>query len=128
VSAFTAAEIAYLTAEERPLGRVATVGRDGMPHVVPSGVRYDAEHDTLDIGGIRLERTKKYRDIARTGLAAVVLDDVLPPWRPRGIEVRAHAELVGSPDPLIRLHPRRIISWGLEGDAEIGERHARDVP
>jgi pyridoxamine 5'-phosphate oxidase family protein len=128
MSAFTTAEIAYLTADQRPLGRVATVGPDGMPHVVPSGVTYNAEHDTLDISGIRLERTKKYRDIARTGLAAVVLDDVLPPWRPRGIEVRAHAEVLSSPDPLIRLRPRRIISWGLEGDDGIGDRHARDVP
>lgn len=127
MSAFTDAEITYLTSDDRPLGRVATVGPDGMPHVVPSGVRYNPEHDTLDISGIKLEATKKYRDIARTGVAAVVLDDVLPPWQPRGIEVRARAELVDAPQPLIRLHPRRIISWGLDGGDGGGQRHARDV-
>lgn len=127
MSAFTQAEIDFLTSEQRPLGRIATVGRDGMPHVVPSGTRYDAEHDTIDIGGMTLERTKKYRDIERTGVAAVVIDDVLPPWRPRGVEVRARAEVVQEPELLIRLHPVRIVSWGLESDA-IGDRHARDVP
>lgn len=125
MSAFTTAELEYLTAERR-LGRIATVGPDGMPHVVPSGVTYNAEHDSLDLGGIRLERTKKYRDVARTGRAAIVIDDVLPPWQPRGIEVRAAAELIDAPEPLIRLHPVRIVSWGLES-SELGDRHARDV-
>lgn len=122
MSCFTPAEIAYLTGERR-LARIATVGADGMPHVVPSGFAYNAEMDTIDLGGIRLEETKKYRDVGRRGLAAVVIDDVLPPWRPRGIEVRARAEAL---DGLIRLHPRRIVSWGLDND-EFGIRSARTV-
>ncbi len=32
---FTDAEVAYLA--DQPLGRIATVGVDGTPHVVPSG-------------------------------------------------------------------------------------------
>lgn len=126
MSVFTDDELDYLTAERR-LGRIATVGSDGMPHVVPSGIAYNAEHDTIDLGGIRLEQTKKYRDIRRTGKAAVVIDDVLPPFRPRGVEVRARAELIEGPDAIIRLHPLRIISWGLETD-ELGDRRARNVP
>ena len=122
MSIFTENELSFLTGERR-LGRVATVGSDGMPHVVPTGVTYNPELDTIDLGGIDLERTKKYRDIRRTGLAAVVIDDVLEPWRPRGIEVRARAEaLVG----LLRLHPVRVVSWGLESDA-LGDHHARTV-
>lgn len=35
-SVFTAAELEYLHGQRR-LGRVATVGKDGTPHVVPSG-------------------------------------------------------------------------------------------
>jgi pyridoxamine 5'-phosphate oxidase family protein len=38
---------------------------------------------------------------------------VLPPWRPRGIEVRGRAEVVMEPQPLIRIHPERVRSWGL---------------
>lgn len=125
MSVFTPTELEYLTGERR-LGRLATVGRDGMPHVVPSGIRYNAEQDTIDLGGIELERTKKYRDIERTGVAAVVIDDVLPPWRPRGIEIRARAEAIDAPEPLLRLHPVRIITWGLTS-GEFGDRHARDV-
>ena len=122
MSAFTDSELDYLTRERR-LGRLATVGPDGMPHVVPSGFTLNADRDTIDVGGIELERTKKYHDIRRTGRAAIVIDDVLPPWQPRGIEIRARAETL---DGLLRLHPVRIISWGLEGHA-VGDHHARDV-
>lgn len=125
MSAFTAAELDYLTSERR-LGRIATTGPHGMPHVVPSGVSYNHEHDSIDVGGMDLEQTKKFRDIARTGMAAVVIDDVLPPFRPRGIEVRARAEALRDPSPLLRLHPTRVVSWGLENE-EIGRRHGRNV-
>ena len=116
MSAFSAAELAYLRPDgERRLGRIATVGRDGTPHVVPVGWRYNAEHDAIDVGGHDLERTKKFRDAARSGRAAIVIDDVAStdPWRPRGIEVRGRGEAIALPTPLIRIHPERIVSWGL---------------
>jgi pyridoxamine 5'-phosphate oxidase family protein len=125
-SGFTDRERAYLQSGEPRLARIATVGRDGMPHVVPTGWSYNAEHDTIDVGGIELTATKKYRDAARSGTAAVVIDDVLPPWRPRGIEVRGRVEIVQRPEVTIRIHPARIVSWGLESE-QIGERHGRDV-
>jgi pyridoxamine 5'-phosphate oxidase family protein len=125
VSVFTEREIEYLDAEGR-LARVATVGSDGTPHVVPAGWSYNARLDTIDIGGHDLSRTKKYRDVARTGRAAVVIDDVEPPWRPRGVEVRGRAEAVGEPSELIRLHPERVVSWGIESDV-VGQRHSRAV-
>jgi pyridoxamine 5'-phosphate oxidase family protein len=123
MSVFSQEELRYLLAERR-LARLATVGPDGTPHVAPVGWTYNREHDTIDIGGRSLETTKKYRDVARAGRAAVVIDDVLPPWRPRGIEVRGRAEAVGSPTPLIRIHPERVVSWGIHSDV-IGERHSR---
>jgi pyridoxamine 5'-phosphate oxidase family protein len=117
-SAFGADELAYLRGERR-LGRVATVGADGTPHVVPVGWSYNAELDTIDVGGHELERTKKYRDVARTGRAAIVVDDLAStdPWRPRGVEVRGRAEAVDGPRPLIRIHPGRVRSWGLTDPA-----------
>ena len=119
---FTDTELAYVTGEPR-LARLATVGPDGTLHVAPVGWSYNAELGTIDIGGHDFARTKKFRDAARTGRAAIVVDDVLPPWRPRGVEVRGIAEAIDGPPPLIRLHPRRIVSWGLESTAH----HARDV-
>lgn len=114
MSHFTQRELAYLRGEAR-LGRLATVGRDGTPHVAPVGWSYNPDLGTIDIGGHDLPRTKKFRDAARSGRAAIVIDDVQPPWRPRGIEVRGEAEAVEGPHALIRIHPRRIVSWGLEG-------------
>jgi pyridoxamine 5'-phosphate oxidase family protein len=114
MSAFNDAELEYLTGG-RQLGRLATVGADGTPHVVPVGWIYNAAADTIDIGGHELEQTKKFRDVSRTGRAAIVVDDLesVDPWRPRGIEVRGRGEAIALPTPLIRIHPERIVSWGL---------------
>jgi pyridoxamine 5'-phosphate oxidase family protein len=114
VSVFTEAELEYL-AGGRQLGRLATVGGDGTPHVVPIGWIYNAATDTIDIGGHELEQTKKFHDVARSGRAAIVIDDLasVDPWRPRGVEVRGGGEAIALPTPLIRIHPERIVSWGL---------------
>ena len=115
MSVFTAAELSYLTGG-RQLGRLATVGADGTPHVVPVAWIYNAARDSIDVGGSELERTKKFRDVARGGRAAIVVDDLAStePWRPRGIEVRGRAEALTLPTPLIRIHPERIVTWGLD--------------
>jgi pyridoxamine 5'-phosphate oxidase family protein len=115
MSVFLEVELAYL-AGGRQLGRIATVGADGTPHVVPVAWLYNAVRDTIDVGGHELELTKKFRDVARTGRAAIVVDDLAStePWRPRGVEVRGRAEAIAMPTPLIRIHPERIVSWGLE--------------
>jgi pyridoxamine 5'-phosphate oxidase family protein len=123
MSVFTAAELRYL-AGGRQLGRLATVGADGTPHVVPVAWIYNAVRDAIDIGGSELERTKKFRDVARTGRAAIVIDDLatVDPRHPRGVEIRGRGEAIALPTPLIRIHPERIVSWGLER-----ERSARTV-
>ncbi len=115
MSVFTEAERRYL-AGGLQLGRIATVGPDGTPHVVPVGWIYNAARDTIDIGGHELARTKKFRDVERTGRASIVIDDLesTDPWRPRGIEIRGRGEAIGLPTPLIRIHPERIVSWGIE--------------
>lgn len=125
MSVFTERELQYLMGERR-LGRIATVGADGTPHVVPSGWSYNPELDTIDVGGKELDRTKKHRDVVRTGRAAIVVDDVVPPWQPRGIEIRGHAAIVAEPTQLIRIYPERVVSWGIESD-EMGMRHSRNV-
>jgi pyridoxamine 5'-phosphate oxidase family protein len=114
MSVFTEAELAFLQGE-RHLARLATVGRDGTPHIAPVGWSLDEDAAVVRIGGNNLASTKKFRDVARTGRAAVVIDDVLPPFRPRGVEVRGRAVAVAEPEALIVIHPERIVSWGLDG-------------
>lgn len=122
---FTDAELAYLR-DIHPMARLATVGRDGAPHVMPIGMyTVDSATGTIDTGGRDLPTTKKWRDILRTGRAAIVVDDVVPPFRPRGIEVRGRAEALEDERPVIRLHAERIVAWGL--DQTPGLRNARDV-
>jgi pyridoxamine 5'-phosphate oxidase family protein len=124
MTVFTDAELAFLRGERR-LARIATVGPDGMPHVTPVGWALGRDADTVEITGHNFAATKKFRDVARTGRAAIVIDEVLPPWQPRGVEVRGRAEAVEEPEPRIRIHPTRIVSWGLD-DTGRG-RSARDV-
>jgi pyridoxamine 5'-phosphate oxidase family protein len=59
-----------------------------------------------------MARSKKFRDVATGGHAAIVIDEVLPPWKPRGIEIRGRAEVVMEPQPMIRIHPEHVRSWG----------------
>jgi pyridoxamine 5'-phosphate oxidase family protein len=115
VSVFRSAELEYL-AGGRQLARIATAGADGTPHVVPVAFIYNAVRDTIDIGGRDLEQTKKFRDVARSGRVAIVVDDLesTDPWRPRGIEVRGRGEAIAMPATMIRVHPERIVSWGLD--------------
>ena len=124
MSAFTDKEIEYI--KERRLGRLATVDSEGRPHVVPVGFRFNEELDTVDIGGHDIGATKKYRDAAATGKAAFVVDDVRPPWRVRGVEIRGRAEVYfeggseimeGFSEEMIRIFPRRIVGWGLDSGA-----------
>jgi pyridoxamine 5'-phosphate oxidase family protein len=123
MSKFTPEEIAYLQSQR--LGRLATVSEKGEPHVVPVGFRYNPEHDSIDIGGHNIVSTKKYRDAVRYGRVAFVVDDVLPPWKPRMIEVRGTVE--GLPEggkeireafspEILRITPTRIVSFGLNSD------------
>jgi pyridoxamine 5'-phosphate oxidase family protein len=129
MSVFTQSELEYL-GERRPerLGRIATVGKDGTPHVVPVGWRFNPELDSIDVGGMSLARTKKFKDVRRTGRASIVIDDLLStdPWRPRGIEIRGRAEAIEGDRPRIRIHPERIVSWGLESES-LTQRHSRSV-
>jgi len=114
--AFTEAELAYLQAG-RKLARIATVGKDGTPHVVPVGMwTYNPDLDSIDVTGRDFARTKKFRDVARSAKAAIVIDELagVNPWHPRAIEVRGRAEAINAPNALIRIHPDRVVSWGLE--------------
>jgi pyridoxamine 5'-phosphate oxidase family protein len=125
MNVFTDEEIEYLNSQL--LGRLATTTPDGQPHVVPVGFRYNAELDTIDIGGHDFARRKKYQQVQRNPRVAFVVDDLasVDPWRPRGIEVRGEAEVLTSGgealgpgfDPeMFRIRPRRIVSWGIMGN------------
>jgi pyridoxamine 5'-phosphate oxidase family protein len=129
MSAFTDLEREYLT-EHRPerLGRIATVGKEGTPHVVPVGWRLNREPETIDVGGMDLANTKKFRDVRRTGRASIVIDELISvdPWQPRGIEIRGAAEAIEGDRSMIRIHPERVISWGIE-DTDFTRRYSRSV-
>jgi len=113
---FADVELRFLTSEHRPLGRVATVGRDGIPHVVPSGWTFNEDGSTLDVTGRDVQNTKKFRDVERTGKAAIVIDGVAEGdgWNPWAIEIGGRAEAIDGPQAFIRIHPDRVRSWGLE--------------
>jgi pyridoxamine 5'-phosphate oxidase family protein len=136
MSAFAASEISYLNSQR--LGRLATVGADGQPHVVPVGFRYNPDEDAIEIGGHSgFARRKKYRDVSHNPRVAFVVDDVVSvnPWRVRGLEIRGHAEVLATGgealaaglDPeMFRIRARRVVSWGI--DSDMVSLRARSVP
>ncbi len=126
MSAFTPSEIEYLASQR--MARLATVGPDGQPHVVPVTFVYNPDEDAIDIGGVNFGQTKKWRDAQANPRVTFLLDDVRPnPFRARAIEVRGRAEAHerggGTINPrfpnfaeeFLRIRPSRILSWGLAG-------------
>jgi pyridoxamine 5'-phosphate oxidase family protein len=140
MSRFTEKEIEYLRGQR--LGRVATSGTGGAPHVAPVGFRLNTEEGTIEIGGHGLSKSKKWRDLQANQMVAFVVDDLesVNPWTPRGIEIRGEAELHdqggeerfgggGWDSAWFAIVPQRIISWGIEGPAfSATGRYARSVP
>jgi len=139
MSPFTEKEIEYLRGQ--PLGRLATAGSGGAPHVVPVGFRLGGEAGTIDIGGHGMRGSKKWRDLQANPRAAFAVDDLasVDPWTPRGIEIRGRAELHdeggeqrfgdGWDSAWLRIVPQQITSWGIEGPAfsAAGRRSSRAV-
>lgn len=67
-----------------PLARIATVGDDDQPDVVPVGFEYDGTH--IKIGGYRPANTRRHRNVlAGHAKVAMVVDDLASTrlWIPR---------------------------------------------
>jgi pyridoxamine 5'-phosphate oxidase family protein len=138
MSAFAPEEIEYMGSQT--LARLATVGPDGQPHVIPVTFRFNPDEEAIDIGGLNFAAGKKWRDAQRNTKVTLLVDDVIgPPRRARALEVRGEAELhtTGGDEinprfpnfapEFIRLRPKRIVSWGLDEDAGF-RPNARSVP
>ncbi|MEH3154309.1 MAG: PPOX class F420-dependent oxidoreductase [Gordonia paraffinivorans] len=110
---FTASERAYLSTQR--LGRMATVQPSGTLQVSPVGFRVEGD-DTIVIVGYDLETSQKFRNIRDNGRVAFVVDDIasVTPWRVRCVEIRGTAEAIDGTTPVIRIHPRRVISFGID--------------
>jgi len=98
---FSAGELEFLRSQR--IGRFATVGPSGWPHVVP--VMYTVD-DTgsleFDVDGVKL------RNLTAEPRAAMVVDAMGPK---RGVAIQGHVTVI-APERA-RLEPVRKFSWGL---------------
>jgi pyridoxamine 5'-phosphate oxidase family protein len=95
------AELEFLRSQR--IGRFATVGPSGWPHVAP--VMYTVDDSgglEFDVDGVKL------RNLTAEPRAAMVVDAMGPK---RGIALQGHARLI-APERA-RLEPVRKFSWGL---------------
>ncbi|MFE1595507.1 PPOX class F420-dependent oxidoreductase [Nocardia sp. NPDC058705] len=109
---------------EAGIGRLATVSPDGVVQNNPTSYRVN-DDGTIDIGGMRMLTTRKYRNVEAGSRVSFVIDQQisLEPYEIRGIEIRGTAEALPDEKPpfphqepaIIRIHPDRIISWGIDG-------------
>jgi pyridoxamine 5'-phosphate oxidase family protein len=98
---FTAAELDFLRSQR--IGRFATVGPSGWPHVMP--VMYSVSDEgwlDFDVDGVKL------RNITAEPRAAMVVDAMGPR---RGVSIQGSVELIGP--ERARLLPSHKFSWGL---------------
>jgi pyridoxamine 5'-phosphate oxidase family protein len=136
-------EIEFMKAAD--LARLATVQPDGTLQNSPVGFSYNEDLGTVDIHGYRMSKSRKFRNLASNNTVALVVDDIASrdPWRVRCLEIRGTAEQVDSGEhraehngdeidtAMIRITPRRIISFGIDDtDTEPHKLAAdsRDVP
>lgn len=131
--AFKPHEIAYLNSAD--LGRLATIQPNGTLQNSPVGFSYNEPLGTIDVYGYNLAKSQKFRNVAINNTVAFVVDDIFShdPWRVRCLEVRGTAEHAENAEgePLIRITPKRIISFGIDDtDTEAHDLVAdsRDVP
>lgn len=125
---FTANEVAYLNGQT--LGRIATQQPDGTLQNSPVVYAYNAAMSTIDIYGHRMAKSRKFLNITDNGRVAFVVDDLAStnPWQPRFLEIRGWAEAITVENaadkhplgdgPFIRIHPRRILAFGLDIPAD----------
>ncbi|MCF2527331.1 PPOX class F420-dependent oxidoreductase [Yinghuangia soli] len=131
---FSPAETAYLLSQR--LGRLATVAADGTLQNNPVAFKVNDILGTIDIRGYHLGATRKFRNVEVNPEVAFVVDDIAlyDPWTVRGIEIRGTAEALRGVDStdkwtspeVLRIHPRRIIVWGLDPDTP--GMHSRNAP
>ena len=131
--AFKPNEIAYLNSAD--LGRLATIQPNGTLQNSPVGFSYNEPLGTIDVYGYNLAKSQKFRNVAINNTVAFVVDDIFShdPWRVRCLEVRGTAEHAENAEgePLIRITPKRIISFGIDDtDTEAHDLvpDSRDVP
>jgi len=118
----TDAEQLFLARQTR--GHLATIGPDGIPQVKPLGFSYNPALGTIDIAGIYMASSAKYRNIRSNPHVAFVVDEVTAPTMDGAhfLEIRGDAEpAVGPHDPtghlapeIVRIHPRRVISFNVD--------------
>ncbi len=98
---FTDAELSFLRSER--IGRLATVGPSGWPHVVPVMYSLSASGDfEFDVDGVKL------RNLTAEPRCAIAIDATGPK---RGVAVQGRAELI-APERA-RLTGVHKFSWGL---------------
>ena len=131
--ALTGPEQRYLNGHR--LGRLATVAPGGGPQVKPVGFAYNDELGTIDIYGLNMAQSAKYRNVQHQPQVAMVVDDGsgVGPAEVQFLEIRGVAETVTSRTPpfpgadqdIIRIHPQRVL--GLNIDPGQPGLQARDV-
>jgi pyridoxamine 5'-phosphate oxidase family protein len=104
-------------------GHLATVAPGGSPQVKPVGFTYNAELGTIDITGMNMASSAKYRNIRANPKVAFVVNEVLFEGIDgvRFLEIRGRAETVTGPAPadphlapeFIRIRPRRVLAFNL---------------
>ncbi|CAN5620317.1 PPOX class F420-dependent oxidoreductase [soil metagenome] len=130
---FTPSELAFLDATL--LGRLATKRPDGTLQNSPVAFGVDHDSGVIDIRGRAMGDTRKFANVEHDGEVAFVVDELVTtsPWVVRGLEIRGRAEALRNvpasasylSDEVIRLHPRRVISWGVNSNGE--QMVGRDV-
>ncbi|HEX8345021.1 MAG TPA: PPOX class F420-dependent oxidoreductase [Actinoplanes sp.] len=120
---FTDEEVAYLRSQ--PIARLATLGSDEQPDVVPVAFEFDGTFLWVGGSGRTVLDTRKFRNVkAGRHMVALVVDDMVSfdPFIARSIRIYGFAEApferVGMVGPgiFMRITPTVSWSWNMAGE------------
>jgi hypothetical protein len=123
--AMTEAERDAFLASERTC-RVASIGRDGAPHVTPLWFAWDG----VALWLTSIVRSQRWADLQRDNRVSVIVDAGGPFTELRGVELRGVAEAVGevprTGEPVPELDAPERLFYGKYAGGRVGHdgRHA----
>jgi PPOX class probable F420-dependent enzyme len=108
----TDAEILEFLTEGSKILQVATIGRDGMPHLAPMWYVMDGDRIVFR----SFTKSQKIVNLMRDPRLSVLTEEGDSYARLRGLSIRANAELITDPDYIVKIYGKLAARYPFFGD------------
>jgi PPOX class probable F420-dependent enzyme len=108
----TDAEILEFLSEGRKVLQVATIGKDGMPHLAPMWYVMDGDRIVFR----SFTKSQKIVNLMRDPRLSVLTEEGDSYAELRGLSIQANAELITDPDYIVKIYGKLAAKYPFFGD------------